>query len=64
MESRRNEEIIPQPRFGHAQALGRMCGLSLHEARSLAHDGELDIPGLIHRFSAIGDRSDLLWRGH
>ncbi|GMP79240.1 hypothetical protein CsSME_00034866 [Camellia sinensis var. sinensis] len=48
METWHDEEIMPQPRFGHAQALGRMCGLTLHEARSLAHDGELDIPSLIH----------------
>jgi len=54
---------MPQPRFGHALALGWMCGLTLHEARSLAHDGELDIPGLIHRFSNIRDRGDLLWQG-
>ncbi|GMP41230.1 hypothetical protein CsSME_00011397 [Camellia sinensis var. sinensis] len=26
-----------------AQTLGRMCELTLHEARSLAHDGELDV---------------------
>ncbi|KAL7173914.1 hypothetical protein ACSBR2_033219 [Camellia fascicularis] len=63
MESRHDEEIIPQPHFGHAQALGQMCGLTLLEAQSLAHDGELDIPGLVHQFSAIGDRSDLLWQG-
>ncbi|GMP55748.1 hypothetical protein CsSME_00020478 [Camellia sinensis var. sinensis] len=61
MESLCDEEIMLQPRFGHAQALERMCGLTLHEARSLAHDGELDIPGLVHQFSAIRDRSDLLW---
>ncbi|KAL7222722.1 hypothetical protein ACSBR1_024425 [Camellia fascicularis] len=61
MESRRDEEIIIQPRFGHALALGQMCGLTLHEARSLDHDGELDIPSLIHQFSDIGDRGDLLW---
>ncbi|GMP53559.1 hypothetical protein CsSME_00018992 [Camellia sinensis var. sinensis] len=61
MESRRDEEIMPQPRFGHAQALGRMCGLTLHEARSLAHNGKLNITSLIHRFSNIGDRGDLLW---
>ncbi|GMP99554.1 hypothetical protein CsSME_00046987 [Camellia sinensis var. sinensis] len=63
MESRRDEEIIPQPHFGHIQALGRMCGLTLYEARSLVHNGELDIPSLIHRFSDVGDRGDLLWRG-
>lgn len=30
----------------------------------MAYDGELDIPGLIHGFSDIGDKGDLLWRGH
>ncbi|GMP53838.1 hypothetical protein CsSME_00019190 [Camellia sinensis var. sinensis] len=55
MESWHNEKIILQSHFGHALALGRMCGLTLHDARSLAHDGELDIPNLIHRFSDIGD---------
>ncbi|GMP83866.1 hypothetical protein CsSME_00037638 [Camellia sinensis var. sinensis] len=60
MESRHDGEITLQPRFGHALALGRMCGFTLHEARSLAHDRELDLPSLIHRFSDIGDRSDLL----
>ncbi|KAL7180439.1 hypothetical protein ACSBR1_043608 [Camellia fascicularis] len=38
--------------------------LSVHEARSLAHDGELDILGLVHQFSTIGDKSDLLWHSH
>ena len=32
MESEHNEEILPQLRFGHAQALGRMCGLTMHDA--------------------------------
>lgn len=63
MESRRDEEIIPQPRFGHIQALGRIYRLTLHEARSLVHNGELDIPGLIHQFSEVSDRGNLLWRG-
>ena len=31
MESERNEEILPQLRFGHVQALGQMCGLTLHD---------------------------------
>ena len=44
MESQRDKEIMLQPCFGHAQALGQMCRLTLHEARSLAHNGELDIP--------------------
>ncbi|GMP61420.1 hypothetical protein CsSME_00023895 [Camellia sinensis var. sinensis] len=60
METQRDEKIMPQSRFGHAQAVGRMCGLTLHKARLLAHDGELDIPSLIHRFSDIGDRADPL----
>ncbi|GMP69439.1 hypothetical protein CsSME_00028702 [Camellia sinensis var. sinensis] len=63
LESRRDEELIPWPRFGHIQALGQMCGLTLHEARSLAHNGELDIPSLIYRFSETGDQGDLLWWG-
>lgn len=41
-----------------------MCGLSFNEAKSLAHDGELDIPGLIRRFSGIRNRRDLLWQGY
>ncbi|KAF5934365.1 hypothetical protein HYC85_030536 [Camellia sinensis] len=41
-----------------------MCELTLHEARSLAHNGELDIPDLIRRFSITGDKDDLLWRGY
>lgn len=41
-----------------------MCGLSFNEAKSLAHDGELDIPGLICRFSGIRNRRDLLWQGY
>ena len=32
MESKRSEEILPQSRFGHAQALGRMCGFNAHDA--------------------------------
>jgi len=60
MKSRRDKEIMPQPRFGHSQVLGRMCGLTLHEAQSLAHNEELDISSLIHRFSNVGDRCDLL----
>ena len=62
MESRRDEEILPQSRFGHIQALGRMCGRTSHEARSLVHNGELDIPSLIHRFFDAGDRGDRLWQ--
>ncbi|KAL7229012.1 hypothetical protein ACSBR2_007664 [Camellia fascicularis] len=62
MKSWHDEEILPQLRFSHAQALARMCGLTLREARSLAHNGELDIPSLIHRFSTIGNKGDLLWR--
>ncbi|XP_028110312.1 uncharacterized protein LOC114308827 isoform X3 [Camellia sinensis] len=64
MESRRNEEIMPQPLFGHTRALEQMCGLSFNEAKSLAHDGELDIPSLIRRFSGIRNRRDLLWQGY
>ncbi|KAF5932678.1 hypothetical protein HYC85_028849 [Camellia sinensis] len=64
MESWCGKAIMPQPRFGHAQALGRKCRLSMHKAWSLAYDRELDMPGLVHRFSTIGDRSDLLWRSH
>jgi len=60
MESQRDKEIMLQPCFGHAQALGRMYGLTLYEARSLAHNGELDIPDLIRRFSITGDKDDLL----
>ncbi|KAL7247629.1 hypothetical protein ACSBR2_002524 [Camellia fascicularis] len=56
MESRHDEEILPQSRFGHIQALGWICGLTLHDARSLVHNGELDISSLIHRFSDAGDR--------
>lgn len=41
-----------------------MCRLLVHEARSFAHDGELDIPGLVHQFSIIRDKSDFLWRSH
>ncbi|THG21568.1 hypothetical protein TEA_007942 [Camellia sinensis var. sinensis] len=63
METRRDEKLMPRPCFGYTQALGRMCGLTLHETRSLAHDGELDIPSLIHRFSDTGDRGDPIWRG-
>lgn len=63
MESRRDEKIIHQPRFGHIQALGWMCELTLHEAQSLVHNGEWDIPDLIHRFSDVDDRGDLLWQG-
>ncbi|KAL7215273.1 hypothetical protein ACSBR1_027438 [Camellia fascicularis] len=64
MESRHDEEIMPQLHFDHAQALGWMCGLTVHEARSLAHNGELDIPDLIHQFSDIGNRGDLLWQDY
>ncbi|KAL7249856.1 hypothetical protein ACSBR1_011938 [Camellia fascicularis] len=62
IEFRRDEEIMPQPRFGHAQALGRMCGLTMHDARSLAHNGGLDIPSLIRQFLDVGDREDRRWR--
>ncbi|KAL7225057.1 hypothetical protein ACSBR1_020362 [Camellia fascicularis] len=61
MESERNEEVLPQLRFGHAQPLGRMCGLTIHDARSLICDGELDILSLIHRFSDAGDCGDHHW---
>ena len=50
MESERHEEILSQFRFGHAQVLGQMCGLTMHDARSLICNGELDILGLIYRF--------------
>ncbi|KAL7264449.1 hypothetical protein ACSBR1_002406 [Camellia fascicularis] len=58
MESKRNEEVLPQLRFGHAQVLGRMCGLTMHDARSLICDGMLDVPSLICRVSDAGDRGD------
>ena len=61
MESERNEEILPQLRFGHVQALGWMCGLTMHDARSLIRDGELDIPSFVYRFSDVGDRDDHHW---
>ncbi|KAL7255111.1 hypothetical protein ACSBR1_009305 [Camellia fascicularis] len=63
MESECDEEILPQFRFHHVQALGRMCGLTLHDARSLTRDGVLNIPSLIHRFSDAGDRGDHDWQG-
>ena len=63
MESERGEEILPQLNFGYAQALGRMCGLNAHDARSLIGNGMLDIPSLIYRFSDAGDRSDHHWQG-
>jgi len=59
----RNEEILPQLRFGHAQALGRMCGLTMHDAQSLIRDGELDILSLIHQFSDAGDHGGHYWQG-
>ena len=58
MESESKDAILPQFRFGHGQALGQMCGLTAHDARSLICNGELDILGLIHRFSNAGDRSN------
>lgn len=60
MESHRDKEIMFQPRFGHAQALGRMCGLTLHEARSLAYNRELGIPVLISQFSPLVKKVFLL----
>ncbi|KAF5933910.1 hypothetical protein HYC85_030081 [Camellia sinensis] len=54
MESGRDEELLPQLNFGHAQSLGRMCGLSMRDARSLICDGMLDIPSLANRFSGAG----------
>ncbi|KAF5933517.1 hypothetical protein HYC85_029688 [Camellia sinensis] len=63
MESEGYEEILPQFRFGYAQALGRMCGLTAHDARSPICNGELDILGLIYRFSDAGDRSNHCWQG-
>ena len=63
MESERDEEILPQLRFGHAQALGRMCGLTMHDARSLICNGMLDIPSLICRFSNASDCIDHHWQG-
>ena len=63
MESERDEEILPQLNFGHVQTLGRMCGLTMYDARSLIYDGMLDIPSLIHRFSDTGDRDDHHWQG-
>ena len=64
MESEREEKILPQFRFGHIQALGRMCGLTLHDVRSLLSDGELDIPSLFHRFYDAGDCGDHHWQGY
>ncbi|GMP95954.1 hypothetical protein CsSME_00044807 [Camellia sinensis var. sinensis] len=63
MESERYEETLPQFCFGHAQALGRMCGLTTHDTRSLICNGELDILGLIYRFSDAGDHGDHHWKG-
>lgn len=63
MESECNKEILPQLRFGHVQALGRMCGLTMHDALSLICNGELDILSLIQRFSDPGDRGDHHWQG-
>ena len=63
MESECSEVILPQLRFGHAQALGQMCGLTAHDARSLVCSGELDILGLIYRFFDAGDRSNHYWQG-
>ena len=40
-----------------------MCGLATHAARSLICNGELDILGLVHRFSDAGDRSNHYWQG-
>ncbi|KAF5933240.1 hypothetical protein HYC85_029411 [Camellia sinensis] len=54
MESERDEELLPQLNFGHAQSLGRMCGLSMRDARSLICDGMLDISSLTDRFSDAG----------
>ena len=64
MESERDEEILPQFRFGHVQALGRRCGLTVHDSRSLIHDGELDTPSLVCRFSDVGDRGSHHWQGY
>ena len=58
MESERDEELLPQLNFGHVQSLGRMCGLSMRDARSLICDGMLDIPSLANRFSDAGDRNN------
>ena len=63
MESERDEELLPQLNFGHAQSLGRMCGLSMRDARSLMGDGMLDIPSLANQFSDAGDRSNHHWQG-
>ncbi|GMP98804.1 hypothetical protein CsSME_00046546 [Camellia sinensis var. sinensis] len=63
MESERDEEILPQLNFGHVQTLGRMCGLTMYDARSLICDGMLDILSLIHRFSDTGDHGDHYWQG-
>ena len=63
MESESCEEILPQFRFGLAQALGRMCGLTTHDARSLTCNGELDFLGWIYSFSDASDRSDHHWQG-
>ena len=34
MDSQHDKEIMLQLHFGHAQALGQMCGRTLHKARS------------------------------
>ena len=60
MESESCEEILPQFRFGHAQALGRMCGLTTHDARSLTCNGELDILELIYHFSDTDDVATII----
>jgi len=64
MESKHDKAILPQLRFDHVQALGRMCGLTLHDARSLIRDGELDILRLVCRFSDAGGRGDHHWQGY
>ncbi|KAF5933359.1 hypothetical protein HYC85_029530 [Camellia sinensis] len=63
MESERDEELLPQLNFGHDQSLGRMCGLSMRDARSLICDGMLVISSLIDRFSDAGDRNNHRWQG-
>ena len=35
----------------------------MHDSRSLSGNGELDILGLIHRFSDAGNRGDHHWQG-
>ncbi|KAF5932217.1 hypothetical protein HYC85_028388 [Camellia sinensis] len=59
----KSHSIAPSFPPCRGEALGRMCGLTAHDVRSLVCNGELDILGLIHRFSDAGDRSNHYWQG-